>query len=43
MKLGDRVEVPIKDLNDWLYFRDGKPQGLFTVKVLQQIEKEEAT
>jgi uncharacterized protein YegJ (DUF2314 family) len=39
LKLGDRVEVPLKDLNDWAFFRDEKPFGLFTVKVLTEARK----
>ena len=38
MKLGDRVEVPVKDLNDWAFFRKDKPVGLFTVKVIQEVQ-----
>jgi len=37
MKLGDQVEVPLKDLNDWAFIRDDKPVGLFTMKVLAAI------
>jgi uncharacterized protein YegJ (DUF2314 family) len=42
LKLGDRVEVPLKDLNDWVYMRDDKPVGLFTSKVLSAVQKERA-
>lgn len=38
MKLGDRVEVPVKDLNDWVFLRKEQPVGLFTVKVIQAIQ-----
>jgi uncharacterized protein YegJ (DUF2314 family) len=34
LKFGDQVEVPLKDLNDWVFVRDGKPTGMFTLKVL---------
>ncbi len=34
LKLGDPVEVPVNELNDWGFLRDGEPFGLFTVKVL---------
>lgn len=35
LKLGDQIEVPLADLNDWAITRDGEPPvGLFTVKVL---------
>jgi uncharacterized protein YegJ (DUF2314 family) len=30
LKLDDRVEVPVEDLNDWLYMKDDRPVGLFT-------------
>ncbi|HKS15777.1 MAG TPA: DUF2314 domain-containing protein [Planctomycetota bacterium] len=30
LKLGDRVEVKVEDLNDWLYLKDGNWVGLFT-------------
>lgn len=46
LKLGDRVEVPIAELNDWTYLHapEDEPTGLFTVKVLtdtygQQLEQ----
>ncbi len=39
MKLGDRVEVPLKELNDWGYIRNGAPVGMFTVKVLMKERK----
>lgn len=38
LKLGDRVEVPLADLNDWVFVRDGQPVGLFTIKVLEEIQ-----
>jgi uncharacterized protein YegJ (DUF2314 family) len=34
LKLGDALEVPLSDLNDWGFTRDDKPVGLFTLKVL---------
>jgi uncharacterized protein YegJ (DUF2314 family) len=36
IKLDDEVTVALKDLNDWMYLVDEKPQGGFTIKVLQQ-------
>ncbi|HEX5219092.1 MAG TPA: DUF2314 domain-containing protein [Verrucomicrobiae bacterium] len=39
LKLGDRVEVPLSDLNDWAFLRDGEPVGLFTAKVMEEIQK----
>lgn len=43
LKLGDQVEVPLSDLNDWAYApREGdEPVGLFTVKVLTDAYKEQ--
>jgi len=35
-KLGDGVQVPVADLNDWVYIRNGEPTGLFTAKVFKQ-------
>jgi uncharacterized protein YegJ (DUF2314 family) len=32
--LGDGVQVPVEDMNDWVYIRNDEPTGLFTVKVL---------
>jgi uncharacterized protein YegJ (DUF2314 family) len=37
---GDSVQVKLADLNDWIYVQDGTMIGGFTVKVLQQLEKE---
>ncbi len=36
LKLGDQVEVPIAELNDWTFLHtpEDEPTGLFTVKVL---------
>lgn len=42
MKLGDRVEVPVSQLNDWFYLKDDAPVGWFTVKVLAEAQKEQA-
>ena len=39
LKLGDRVEVPLKDLNDWAFLRNQEALGMFTVKVIGQIEE----
>ena len=40
LKYGSQVEVPLEDLNDWGYIRNGEPVGMFTVKVLQAIYNE---
>jgi uncharacterized protein YegJ (DUF2314 family) len=37
---GDRVRVPLDDLNDWLYVADGELVGAFTAKVLDAVAKE---
>lgn len=34
MKLGDRVEVPISDVEDWVVVRGGSPIGLFTSRTV---------
>jgi uncharacterized protein YegJ (DUF2314 family) len=38
LKAGSRVEVPVKELNDWVYLKNDEPVGLFTVKVLTEIQ-----
>ena len=37
---GDRVRVPVKELNDWLYTTSEDVQGGFTIEVLRQIQQE---
>jgi len=32
VKSGDRIEIPAADITDWLYMRDGKYVGMFTMK-----------
>ncbi len=39
LKYGDRVEVPLKDLNDWGYIKNEAPVGMFTVKILMAARK----
>lgn len=34
VKLGDEIEVPNGDITDWLYMRDGKMVGNYTVRPL---------
>jgi uncharacterized protein YegJ (DUF2314 family) len=34
VKLGDRIEIPEADISDWLYMRDGKMVGNYTLKPL---------
>jgi uncharacterized protein YegJ (DUF2314 family) len=38
LKLGDQVEVPLSELNDWMYrhSEDDEVTGLFTVKILSE-------
>jgi uncharacterized protein YegJ (DUF2314 family) len=43
LKLGDRFEIPLTDLNDWAFVRNGQPFGLFTTKAIAQIQKERQT
>jgi uncharacterized protein YegJ (DUF2314 family) len=34
LKIGQRVTVPVDQLTDWMFFRDGKMHGAQTVRVL---------
>lgn len=34
LRLGSRVEVPLGDIEDWSYLRDGKTIGGFSIAVL---------
>ena len=34
VKLGDRIPIPEADISDWLYMRDGKMVGNYTIRVL---------
>ena len=34
VKLGDRITVPEADISDWLYTRDGKMVGNYTIRPL---------
>jgi uncharacterized protein YegJ (DUF2314 family) len=34
VKLGDRIPIPEKDISDWLYMRNGKMFGNYTLRVL---------
>lgn len=36
LKIGSKVECKLAELSDWLFLRDGKMVGGYTVKVLQQ-------
>lgn len=40
LKHGSRVEVAVKDLNDWAFLQNDEPVGLFTVKVLAEIQSQ---
>jgi uncharacterized protein YegJ (DUF2314 family) len=42
VKLGDRIPIPEADISDWLFMRDGKMVGNYTLRVLfkQMTEKE---
>jgi uncharacterized protein YegJ (DUF2314 family) len=34
VKLGDRITIPEADISDWLYLRDGKMLGNYTIRPL---------
>jgi len=34
VKLGSRIEIPDADISDWMYLREGKMVGNFTIKPL---------
>jgi len=34
VKLGDRITIPEADISDWLYMREGKMVGNYTLRVL---------
>lgn len=44
LKIGDQVEVPLSDLNDWGFYQEegDEPVGLFTSKVLAEAYKQQA-
>jgi uncharacterized protein YegJ (DUF2314 family) len=37
-KLGDRIEVSVVEVEDWCFVRGNDPVGLFTTKVLAQVQ-----
>jgi len=42
VQLGDEIEVPVEDISDWLYVRDDKMVGNFTLRPLfKQMPPEE--
>lgn len=41
-KAGDQVDVELPDLNDWIFSRGDQVEGGFTIKVLQEIQNEQA-
>ena len=41
LKHGSKVRTSVSDLNDWAFIANGKPQGMFTVKVLAEARREE--
>jgi uncharacterized protein YegJ (DUF2314 family) len=43
LKLGSSVEIQRDQVEDWSFLRRGKPVGLFTVAVIQQIQAENST
>ena len=43
VKMGERIEVPEEKISDWLYMRDGKMVGNYTVRpLLKTMAVEEA-
>ncbi len=40
LKIGSRVEVQTGEVEDWVFLRNQSPVGMFTVPVIQQIERE---
>ena len=40
VRLGDKVKVKVAELSDWMYVRDGKPVGGFSVKILAEVHSE---
>ena len=38
LKAGHDVRIAVADVNDWVFMRAGKPEGLFTPKVLEAIQ-----
>jgi uncharacterized protein YegJ (DUF2314 family) len=44
VKLGDRIQIPEADISDWLYQRNGKMVGNYTLRVLfKQMPAKEVT
>ena len=43
VKLGDRIAIPEKDISDWMYMRDEKIVGNYTLRpLLKKMPKDEA-
>ena len=42
LKAGTSVEISRDQVEDWVYTREGAPVGLFTVQILQELEREKA-
>lgn len=40
LKEGDAVTVPLSEVNDWAFLQAGQPIGMFTVSVLQAVQRE---
>ena len=40
LQLGDPIEVPLADLNDWAFVRQKKLIGLFTANVVRETQKQ---
>jgi uncharacterized protein YegJ (DUF2314 family) len=35
MKQGDQVSLPVSELNDWAFFAESGPVGMFTEKIVR--------
>jgi uncharacterized protein YegJ (DUF2314 family) len=43
LREGDSVTVPVVEINDWAFMREGQPHGMFTLQVLQTLQRENST
>lgn len=43
LKEGSPVTIPVAEINDWVFLREGQPHGLFTPRVLEAIRGESAS
>lgn len=38
LKLGSQVEVPLEDVQDWCYMKDGEPIGLYSLAAIEKAQ-----